>query len=336
MKATSTQQRYIITGGAGFIGSHMVDVLLKDNHHVIAVDNLITGSRSNLLEAMQHPNFEFYRKDIRDVSFMHKLVSKNTNIIHLAATVGVEKVCQDPYETAQNNYHGTEVILDLARRYNCRVFFASTSEVYGDSTGEMTESDNCNINVLHQGRSAYTLSKLYSELLCLTYFSQYKVPVVIGRFFNTIGPRQSAAFGMVAPRFIQNAMKGSPLTVYDDGQQTRSFCHVYDTVSAVKMLIENKEAYGQIFNIGNPKEVTILKLAHFIKGINNSNAPIQLAPLPEERSNGKDIKNRRPSIAKIWQYTGWVPQYNWQQAISHTNTYYKAEVQANTKLVKYD
>lgn len=315
--------RYIVTGGAGFIGSHIVDLLLMLNRNVIAIDNLLTGSKANLKNALQHPNFKFYQADVKEVNFLDKVLKRGDIIIHLSATVGVEKVCENSLETLENNYLSTKTVLDLSLKHNCKVFFSSTSEVYGSSLIDMKENDCCQLNVFHEGRSAYTLSKLYCELLCLTYFQQFQLPVIVARFFNTIGPRQSALYGMVVPKFIEDALLGRPITVYGDGQQTRSFCDVSDIAKAIVMLIDCRIAYGQIFNIGNPVDIKIKDLAKFIKEINNSSSEIQFTKMPTERAGNRDIKNRRPSINKLRRYTGWYPERTWQEAVKNANEHYK-------------
>ncbi len=320
-----TKRKYIVTGGAGFIGSHLVDFLLQNGNEVLAIDNLSTGSANNVIDALEHPNFTFYTNDVRNIDFLRQVVDRNDVIIHLAATVGVEKVCENSIETAENNLRTTELLLNLSLQKQCKFLFTSTSEVYGNCAHAAKEYDFCPISVLHGGRSSYIMSKLYSEMLCLNYHEKHQLPVSIIRLFNTVGPRQSSSFGMVVPTFIQNAMRGRNIKVFDDGTQTRSFCHVHDTVEAIIALLNAANFKGEIYNIGNPTSITILELAQYIKTINNSDSAIALTELPETRNEGKDIKDRRPCIDKIVQEIGWTPKYSWQQAVEDTNRYYQSK-----------
>lgn len=305
-----------VTGGAGFIGSHLVDLLLQNGLRVTAVDDLSTGSLSHLNTALQYEHFSFLASDAAALDWETLLHSGDT-VIHLAATVGVNKVCEDPLNTLYNNQLPVEAILRAMRRKPGYFFFAGSSEVYGDTLGcGAKESDWLKAHTHHSGRSAYTISKMYGEMLALAHAEKHGIPVTILRFFNTIGPRQTDIFGMVVPTFVRQAMTNEPITVYGDGSQTRSFCDVRDTVSAIDLLLRRRQTgVAEIFNIGNPLEINILELAHFIKKETGSLSPVQLLPFPLERAGKTDIRHRKPDISRISAATGWNPKYQWQDSI---------------------
>ncbi|MEM6321714.1 MAG: NAD-dependent epimerase/dehydratase family protein [Bacteroidota bacterium] len=312
------RKRYVISGGAGFIGSHLAKTLLENGQEVIVIDNLSTGQKRNLAPFDQHPKFTFLCEDVNNEYLLQETVHTKDIVVHLAAAVGVDNVASRPIYTANNNHHTTEKILNICLEKQCQLFFASTSEVYGNHTNiASSEHDSLVLEVHHGGRSAYTLSKLYSELSCLSYFQEYKLPVIIGRFFNTIGTGQISKYGMVVPKFVEQSLRGAPITVYGNGKQIRAFCAVEDTVAAILSLLSCPKASGQVFNIGNPEEISILDLAKFIKASTHSVSSIQLSPMPPSRSQGKDIFFRKPSIEKIYHYTGWRPTIKWQSAIHH-------------------
>jgi UDP-glucose 4-epimerase len=312
----SQKQRIIITGGAGFIGSHLADYLLSHAYEVVAIDNLSTGQLSNLQAARKSPYFTFHTSDVCAFDWKKHLRPTDT-IVHLASTVGVMKVCESALATSENNHQMSSCILKAALPYRNRVLYASTSEVYGEtkSTLGSRETDPLEAHVLFGGRSAYTLSKAYGEMQTLAYQEQYGLPVAIMRFFNTTGPRQSAAYGMVAPRFIQQAMQGKPITIYGSGEQVRSFCSVFDTIRAIEMLIAKPQLTG-IFNIGNSEAITIKQLAEYVLEITHSRSKMLFQPLPPERAGMSDIRFRKPNLSHTKAVLGWSPQYNWQQAIA--------------------
>jgi UDP-glucose 4-epimerase len=312
----STKPRILITGGAGFIGSHLTDYLLSNQYEVVAIDNLSTGQLNNLAKAKKSRNFTFHKTDVCLFDWKSHLRPSDT-IVHLASTVGVLKVCESALATAENNHKMTECILKAALPYRNRVLYASTSEVYGETKNARgsRETDPLEAHVLFGGRSAYTLSKAYGEMMTLAYHAQYGIPVAIMRFFNTTGPRQSAAYGMVAPRFIQQAITGSPITIYGQGNQMRSFCSVFDTIRALEMLIAQTRTHG-IFNIGNAESITIRQLADYVLETTQSKSVIQYMPLPAERAGLSDIQFRKPNLTHIKNTLGWAPEYSWQQAIS--------------------
>jgi UDP-glucose 4-epimerase len=310
--------RVFITGGAGFIGSHLTDFLLAQNYHVIVVDNLSTGRLSNLKNASQNTHFSFFSSCVCHFPWA-KHLQPNDKIIHLAATVGVKKVFESALQTAENNHQMIECLIHAAKAHKNRIIYASTSEVYGTPlTNEgSNEIDTLDVHVLHKGRSAYTLSKLYGEMMCLSASQEWDIPITVVRLFNTIGTRQSAEYGMVVPNFIRQAAMDAPISIYGDGQQTRSFCCVYDTVAALAGLLNLKLAVGQIYNIGNPEEITIEELADYVRDYMGSSSIKLFKDLPPERTGATDSRVRKPNIHKIKTDLGWQPKYPWQEAVNH-------------------
>jgi UDP-glucose 4-epimerase len=311
--------KYIVTGGAGFIGSHLADALLKRGEQVISVDNLSTGTLSNLDFSRNFPKnqFQFINADIRQSGLIESLVATNDVIFHLAATVGVKKVCLNPNETWRNNFLPTEMLVDIATQKKCRLVFTSTSEVYGDAgRNALAETDAACVYTNLSGRSAYILGKMMSEHVCLNAHQTFGTSVIVTRLFNTTGPRQTPIFGMVIPTFIQQSLRNEPITVFGDGSQTRSFSEVSDTVEALLRLLDCPKAVGEIVNIGNPEEVSILQLAHRINEICGSNAGIKFLPMPMEREGNKDIQFRFPCIQKLQNLIGWMPKYHLSEIIN--------------------
>lgn len=308
-------KRFFVTGGAGFIGSHLVDFLLKQGHFVNTIDNLTTGSINNLISANQYSNHRFFYQDVIDFEW-DKYLCRGDTVIHLAATVGVEKVSENALKTLFNNYYPTKLLLDYCKKINCRMIYISTSEVYGNTKNAgCKETDSLNVNIFHNGRSAYTLAKLYGELLCLTYSTEFNLSITILRLFNTIGTRQSHLYGMVVPSFIKQALNNFPITVFDDGLQTRSFCDVSDIIKGIYQVSLSKKSDGQIYNMGNNKAITILDLAHYIRDFVGSKSEIVFLSLPPERANNADIRYRRPDLTKIINDFSWSPQVTWQKSI---------------------
>lgn len=305
-----------VTGGAGFIGSHVVDFFLQKGRRVVAIDNLSTGRLDNLDTAHRFSNFSFIEADVSNVDWFG-LLGRHDTVVHLAASVGVKKVCESALATANNNHIPVEMILNALReKSGGRFLYASTSEVYGDSPLEgSSETDSLQAHTHLGGRSAYTVSKLYGELIALAYAEEYGIPVTVMRFFNTIGTRQRSDYGMVAPIFVQQALAGEPITVYGDGTQTRSFCDVGDLAEAVFNLSESPHSLEKIYNIGNPNEISILELAQFIKSETNSSSPIRLLPFPPERAGKTDIRTRKPNIARIVSDIGWRPKISWKESV---------------------
>ncbi|MCC6188276.1 MAG: GDP-mannose 4,6-dehydratase [Anaerolineales bacterium] len=299
----------LITGGAGFIGSHLAEALLAQGHTVTAVDNLSTGRYANLAGLIGRPDFQFVHESIANETVMDRLVSACSAIFHLAAAVGVELIVKNPVATLETNIQGTEMILRLARRYRRQVLLASTSEVYGKSTQVPFQEDADRVmGPTARSRWSYAESKAIDEFLGLAYHRQFDVPVMICRFFNTVGPRQTGAYGMVVPRLVQQALAGQPLTVYGTGQQTRCFCNVRDTVRAVWQLAATPQAVGEIYNVGSQEEITIGELAERVRARTGSAAPIDFIPYEQAYEKGfEDMQRRVPSIDKIRAAIGWQP-----------------------------
>jgi UDP-glucose 4-epimerase len=302
--------RYLITGGAGFIGSHLCELLLANGHTVTAIDDLSTGQIENIAHLPSRPGFQFVRETILNLQVLDRLASQADIIIHLAAAVGVKLIVENPVRTIHTNIMGSEAVLAAANRYGCKVLLASTSEVYGKGVRiPFNEDDDCLIGPTKNSRWAYATSKAIDEFMALAYHRQYGLPVVVLRFFNTIGPRQSGRYGMVVPRFIQAALRQQPLQVHGDGQQTRSFCDVQDVVHAVVQLAHHPQAIGQVFNIGSQEEIAILDLARRIITLTSSPSPIQLLPYDQAYAPGfEDMQRRLPDISKLQSLIPFTPR----------------------------
>lgn len=309
MRKIETMSQVLITGGAGFIGSHLAEALLAREQRVIAVDDLSTGRIGNIAGLMEHPDFQFVYETIHNETVMDRLVSDCDVIYHLAAAVGVELIIKDPVHTIETNLNGTETVLRLARRYRKKVLVASTSEVYGKSEAIPFREDGDRVmGPTVKSRWCYAESKAMDEFLALAYHKQFDVPVVICRFFNTVGPRQTGMYGMVIPRLVKQAVAGQPLHVYGDGQQTRCFCNVKDTVRAVVGLAAEPRAVGEIFNVGSSDEITILDLARRVLARSGSKSEIKLIPYEQAYEAGfEDMRRRVPDTSKIKALMGWQP-----------------------------
>ena len=308
-------ERVIVTGGAGFIGSHLVDLLLHKSMQVVALDNLSTGRLSNLDSAFASPLFTFHQIDVCAFNWAKHLKPTDV-VVHLASTVGVLKVCESSLATAQNNHQMITTVLEAVRPFRNRLLYASTSEVYGETTNPTgsRESDSLQTHVQYGGRSAYTISKIYGEMLCLAYQDTYQIPVVCMRFFNTIGTRQAAEYGMVVPKFLQQALAGAQVTIFGDGQQQRSFCAIADTVRAIYGLILESKVTG-IYNIGNSESITIEALARYIIEATKSKSQMRHLPSPASRQGITDTRFRRPDLMQIKTAIGWQPETHWQEVI---------------------
>jgi UDP-glucose 4-epimerase len=299
----------LITGGAGFIGSHLADALLARGYRVLAVDNLSTGDQGNIAHLLGEPNYHFARASITDEIIMDRLASQADLIFHLAAAVGVRLIVERPVQTIETNIMGTEAVLKSALHYGCRVLIASTSEVYGKGSRiPFAEEDDVLLGATSRNRWAYAASKMVDEFLGLAYQHEYGLEVIPFRLFNTVGPRQTGRYGMVIPRFVRQALQGEPLTVYGDGSQSRCFCDARDVVQALIGLAEHRDAPGQLYNIGNTEEVTILQLAEHIKALTGSDSPIVKVPYSEAYAPGfEDMQRRVPDITRLQALLGWQP-----------------------------
>jgi UDP-glucose 4-epimerase len=308
--ASATPKSYLITGGAGFIGSHLSEGLLARGDHVVAMDNLSTGRLANLDKIGSHPNFRFVQGSVLDELAVDELVHETDVVVHLAAAVGVKLVVEQPLRSFTTNIRGSETVIGAAHRYRHKVFIASTSEVYGKNDGPLSETDDRVLGPPSIARWAYSISKSVDEILAYAYHHERGLPMVIARFFNTVGPRQSPAYGMVIPRLVRQAIAGEPMTVFGDGEQSRCFCHVSDVVDGVLRLLDADDAIGEAFNLGSTEEITILDLARRIKEKTGSASEIKLIPYDEAYERGfEDMRRRVPDTSKVTAATGWTPQY---------------------------
>jgi len=300
----------LITGGAGFIGSHLSERLLKLGHTVTVIDDLSTGTLANLTTLQQYPHFKYAIEDIRNLQVMDRLVSECDVIYHLAAAVGVQKIISEPIHTIEVNIGGSEVVLKMARRYRKKTMIASTSEVYGKGVSfPFREDDDSLLGPTTRSRWSYAASKAIDEFLALAYHKEVDLPVVIFRLFNTVGPRQRGQYGMVLPRFVRWAVRGEPILVYGDGQQQRCFGNVHDVVEAIHTLSEASGVEGQVFNIGSTEEISIMELAQRVRDRADSPSEIKLVPYDEAYETGfEDFRRRVPSTEKIEQAIGWRPK----------------------------
>jgi len=310
--------RFLVTGGAGFIGSHLSENLLGSGHSVVAIDDLSTGRMQNVDALSPNENFQLVVESITNKTVMDRLVSECDIIIHLAAAVGVELIVRSPVHTIETNVMGTENVLRTARRYRKKILVASTSEIYGKLTNvPFSEDDDSLIGATTHHRWAYATSKALDEFLALAYHKEMGLPVVIFRLFNTIGPRQRGRYGMVVPRFVRQALTGSDITVYGDGNQSRCFCDVRDVIPAIKALAENSEAEGRVFNIGAKDEITIIDLARKVKSMCESQSSIILVPYEQATEQGfEDMRRRIPDTSRINELVGWNPSITLDDTIT--------------------
>ncbi len=299
--------RALITGGAGFLGSHLAEAMLNEGHEVLILDDLSTGTAENLRELKEHDGLQYWIDSVGNRSLLAELVDDCDIIFHLAAAVGVRLIVESPVHAIETNVTGTEVVLKAANKKKKPVFIASTSEVYGKSTRvPFREEDDLVLGTTTKGRWSYAGSKLLDEFLALAYWKEKKLPVTIARFFNIVGPRQSGRYGMVFPNFVSKAMSNSDVQVFGTGQQTRCFCYVGDAVRAVLKLIGKPECVGEIFNIGSDHEISIENLARIIVQRLGSNSRIHYLPYEQAYGEGfEDMLRRLPSLEKIKRLTGW-------------------------------
>jgi len=317
--------KILITGGSGFIGSHLAEVLLTQKHQIIIIDNLSTGSLANIDNIYNNANVEVHIDTIFNRKLLQKLVEKCDQIYHLAAAVGVQLIVDNPVETIETNILGTDIVIKLANQYNKKIFIASTSEVYGKSDELPFKEDSKRVyGPTNIRRWAYAESKAIDEFLALAYHYEKKLPVVIGRLFNTVGPRQTGQYGMVIPRFMQQALLNKSLTVYGDGQQSRCFTHVQDAVKAMIGLMADDKCIGEIFNIGSENEIKIIDLAKKIIKITESISEIKLIPYKDVFGSGfEDMKRRIPDLSKISKFIDYKPTYNLKNILKELQVYYK-------------
>lgn len=316
----SVSRNILVTGGAGFIGSHLVERLLADGNQVTVIDDLSTGRMENLVGARQNPAFRFIESAVSGCLELSELVAKADQVFHLAAAVGVELVVRSPIRVIETNLGETQALLEAAAVRRTPVLLASTSEVYGKSAKEeFAEEDDLLIGPPTHSRWSYACSKLMDEFLALAFAKERGLPVIITRLFNTVGPRQTGRYGMVLPRFIAAAQRGEPLRVYGDGQQSRCFCYVNDVVEAMVRLANCPSARGEVFNIGATEEVTIAGLAQQVIATLGSASSIELVPYNEAYEPGfEDMRRRRPSVEKLARFTGFKPETPLREIIRRT------------------
>ena len=307
----------LITGGAGFIGSHLAERLLELNHDVAVIDDLSTGSIENIAHLKRSPRFSYVVDSITNESMLAEMIDGSDVVFHLAAAVGVKLIVERPVHTIETNVHGTEVVLKHANKKRKLVIIASTSEVYGKSADvPFRENADLVLGPSEKHRWAYACSKLIDEFLALAYWKEKKLPIVVARLFNTVGPRQTGQYGMVLPTFVRQALAGEPLTVFGDGTQSRSFTYVGDVVDALVALASEPRAVGEVFNIGNRGEISIQHLAERVKALAGSDSPIRLIPYDQAYEAGfEDMPRRVPDISKLNALIGYEPKVGLEEII---------------------
>jgi UDP-glucose 4-epimerase len=324
--------RALITGGAGFIGSHLAEALLARGERVTVIDDLSTGQLKNIEHLMADSRFEYAIDTITNAMVMDRLASECDVIFHLAAAVGVELIVHDPVHTIETNVLGTHAVLQAAARYRKKLLIASTSEIYGKSANiPFQEDDDRVLGPTTKARWSYSDSKAVDEFLGLAYHRQVGLPVVVFRLFNTVGARQTGQYGMVVPRFVRQALEGEAITVYGDGSQSRCFCNVSDTVRALVALSEHRGAVGEVFNVGNTQEVTILELAKRVLELTgrepSGEENLVFIPYDDAYEPGfEDMQRRVPDITKIKAHTGWEPRYDLDETLRQVIDYYRENV----------
>ena len=300
----------LVTGGAGFIGSYLCEILLRKGYEVDAIDDLSTGKRGNVEHLHDYNAFRFVKDSVLNQNMMYTLIDKCDMVFHLAAAVGVQLIVEEPVRTIETNIKGTEIVLEIANKFHKKTFLASTSEIYGKSINvPFKEDDDRILGSTIFSRWSYSTSKAIDEFLGLAYAKQYGLPVIIARFFNTVGPRQTGQYGMVIPRFVEAALTGQPLTVYGTGKQSRCFAYVGDVVDAVVKLVDQKEAVGEIFNIGSEDEISIENLARKIIELIGSKSELRYMSYEEAYGQAfDDMQRRAPSLDKIRKFIGFEPK----------------------------
>ncbi len=321
--------RILITGGAGFIASHLAEHLLGQEEEIWAVDDLSTGSIENIEHLKSHPHFHYQIGSIMDTAKLAELVDRCDVIFHLAAAVGVRLIVESPVRTIETNIRGTEIVLEAASKKKKLVVIASTSEVYGKATKiPFSEEDDLVIGPPTKGRWSYACSKAIDEFLALAYWKEKHQPVIVVRFFNTVGPRQTGRYGMVLPNFVRQALADEPITVFGPGTQSRCFGYVGDVVEALGKLIRTDAAVGQVFNIGSDEEVTILELAERVRRIAGGRSEIRLVPYDQAYEQGfEDMQRRVPSLEKIGRLIGYRPKTRLDQIIEKVVEYERARLE---------
>jgi UDP-glucose 4-epimerase len=307
-----------ITGGAGFIGSHLAEALLAAGHQVTVLDNLSTGAMENIEHLKGNPAFRYVIDTVTNEPVLAELIDGADVVFHLAAAVGVKLIVEAPVHTIETNVHGTEVVLKHANKKKKLVVIASTSEVYGKSTDvPFREDADLVMGPTSKHRWAYACSKAIDEFLALAYWKERKLPVIIVRFFNTVGPRQTGRYGMVIPNFVRQGLAGQPITVHGDGTQTRSFCYVGDVVEAMQRLVVEPRAVGEVFNVGNSREISIMALAEKVRDMTGGRSEIVTIPYDQAYEAGfEDMPRRVPDLAKIAHLVGYAPEVDLEEILT--------------------
>jgi UDP-glucose 4-epimerase len=317
--------RALITGGAGFIGSHLSEALLERGYEVLVLDNLSTGSIDNIAHLKQRPGFEYFIDSVNNEPLLAELIDRSDVVFHLAAAVGVKLIVEQPVHTIETNVHGTEVVLKHANKKKKLVVIASTSEVYGKSDDvPFREDSDLVLGPTPKHRWAYACSKAIDEFLALAYWKERRLPVIIVRFFNTVGPRQTGQYGMVIPNFVRQALAGEPITVFGDGTQSRSFTHVRDVVEALLRLVAEPSAIGQVINLGNTQEVSIRALAERVRELAGSASPIRIVPYDQAYESGfEDMPRRVPDLSKAKAMIGYEPKQTLDDILTQVIDYFR-------------
>lgn len=315
----------LVTGGAGFIGSHLVEALLGQGHEVVALDNLSTGRLENVASFKDNSSFQMVVGSILDERLVDKYAERCDRIFHLAAAVGVELIVKHPLESLTTNIRGSETVLEMAHRYRKKVLITSTSEIYGkNSDGPLKEDEDRILGSPLKSRWSYSTAKAIDEILAYTYWKEKGLPTVIVRLFNTVGPRQTGAYGMVIPRFVQQALKGESITVYGNGEQSRCFLHVRDAVKALMALMELPTAAGEAFNLGSQEEVTIQQLAQMVTELTDSPSKVSFIPYDQAYEEGfEDMQRRVPDTSKAKRFIGFTPTMRLKDILQDVIRYYQ-------------
>ena len=320
--------RSLITGGAGFVGSHLAEELLRQGEEVYIIDNLSTGSIENIDHLTRRPGFHYSIDTINNEPLLAELIDRCDTVYHLAAAVGVRLIVESPVNTIETNVHGTEIVLKHASKKKKKVLIASTSEVYGKANNiPFRENQDLVLGPTTKGRWSYACSKAIDEFLALAYWREKKLPVVVARLFNTVGPRQTGRYGMVVPTFVKQALAGEPITVYGDGTQSRCFTYVGDVVCALIGLAQHPKAVGEVFNIGSTQEITIDELACLVGEMTNSRSEIVHIPYDEAYEEGfEDMQRRVPDITKIKELIGYNPTLDIRGILEAVIQYYSGTI----------
>ena len=317
--------RVLITGGAGFVGSHLAEALLDRGDEVFILDNLSTGSIDNVVHLKDNPRFHYTIDSVSNEPVLAELIDRSDIVVHLAAAVGVKLIVEQPVHTIETNVHGTEVVLKHANKKKKLVLIASTSEVYGKSADvPFREDADLVLGPTTKHRWAYACSKMIDEFLALAYWKERKLPVIVVRLFNTVGPRQTGQYGMVIPNFVRQALAGHPITVFGDGTQSRSFTYVGDVVRAMVALIDEPRAVGQVFNIGNGNEITIRELAEKVKQMTGSSSELVMVPYERAYEAGfEDMPRRVPDIGRIQALVGYRPTVDLDETLTRVIEHFR-------------